>query len=64
MKKPLLVLGISILAIVFLVNLMPFDTFEIVNPDDVSQVTDIPQQNWGKIKTERIWVVWIPDYLV
>jgi len=45
MKKSFLVLGISILGIIFLVNLIPFDTFD-TNSDDVSQVTDnVSQQN-------------------
>ncbi len=49
MKKSFLVLGISILVIIFLVNLILFDTFDIVSSDDVSQIADnIPQQNTNK----------------
>ena len=45
MKKSFLVLGISILGIIFLVSLMSFDTFD-KSSDDVSEVTDdIPQEN-------------------
>ena len=45
MKKSFLVLGISILGVIFLVSLMPFDSFD-TSSDDVSEVIDkIPQQN-------------------
>ena len=59
MKKSFLVLGISILCIFFLVNLIPFDTFD-TSSDDVSQVADnVPQQN---TKSEHDEI--IPDQLI
>jgi len=61
MKKSFLVLGISILIIIFLANLMLFDTFDIVSSDDVSQIADnIPQQNTNKSEHDEI----IPDQLI
>ena len=59
MKKSFLVLGISILGIIFLVNLMPFDTFD-TSSDDVSQVADnVSQQN-----TESEHDEIMPDQLI
>jgi len=61
MRKSFLVLGISILIIIFLANLMLFDTFDIVSSDDVSQIADnIPQQNTNKSEHDEI----IPDQLI
>ncbi|MEK0337982.1 MAG: hypothetical protein QQN41_11170, partial [Nitrosopumilus sp.] len=45
MKKSFLVLGISILGVIFLVNLVPFDSFD-TSSDNVSEATEnISQQN-------------------
>jgi len=59
MKKSFLVLGISILGIVFLVNLIPFNTFD-TSSDDISQIVDnIPQQN---TKSEQDEIM--PNHLI